>query len=261
MDRPCYCTSLAISHLAIEKGRRRQTRLSRENRLFAHCPQNEVETELHFLTSCLMYDHIRDTYFCLCNSVWFHSVAGLPSQNWLNRPGIGFRVRPMFKMSDCPESAQVHRAIFNKCKENYTKLLLYILNIQIIPIHNFYFFPLFVIFNCLVPSLQLPYGLGRGKGREPCVLQNTIPPSCFLTQCTLNPEASRTNVSEETPACMRLARHRSHYSVMEQGQTPAGQINDIITCSSTHVIYVIKCPCGLCYVGQNLSFSAENLWT
>ena len=25
--------------------------------------QNEVETELHFLTSCTMYDHIRDTYF------------------------------------------------------------------------------------------------------------------------------------------------------------------------------------------------------
>jgi pectin methylesterase-like acyl-CoA thioesterase len=33
--------------LAIEKGRRRQTWLSREDRLCAHCPQNEVETELH----------------------------------------------------------------------------------------------------------------------------------------------------------------------------------------------------------------------
>ena len=49
--------------LAIEKGRRRQTWLSREDRLCAHCPQNEVETELYFLTSCQMYDHIRDTYF------------------------------------------------------------------------------------------------------------------------------------------------------------------------------------------------------
>ena len=48
---------------AIEKGRRRQPWLSREDRLCAHCPQNEVETELHFLTSCPMYDHIRDTYF------------------------------------------------------------------------------------------------------------------------------------------------------------------------------------------------------
>ena len=28
-----------------------------------HCPQNEVETELHFLTSCQVYDRIRDTYF------------------------------------------------------------------------------------------------------------------------------------------------------------------------------------------------------
>jgi hypothetical protein len=26
-------------------------------------PTNEVETDLHSLTSCQMYDHIRDTYF------------------------------------------------------------------------------------------------------------------------------------------------------------------------------------------------------
>ena len=31
--------------------------------LCADCPHNEVKTELHFLTSCQMYDHIRDTYF------------------------------------------------------------------------------------------------------------------------------------------------------------------------------------------------------
>ena len=40
--------------LAIERDRRRQTWLSRED---------EVETELHFLNSCQIYDHIRDTYF------------------------------------------------------------------------------------------------------------------------------------------------------------------------------------------------------
>ena len=28
------------------------------------------------------------------------------------------------------------------------------------------------------------------------------------------------------------------------------QINDVITCSTTHVIYIIKCPCGMCYVGK-----------
>ena len=49
--------------LAVEKGRQRQTWLSREDRLCAHCPHNEVETELHFVTSCQMYDHISDTYF------------------------------------------------------------------------------------------------------------------------------------------------------------------------------------------------------
>ena len=42
---------LSEQSLAIEKGRRRQTWLSREDRLCAHCPQHEV------------YDHIRDTYF------------------------------------------------------------------------------------------------------------------------------------------------------------------------------------------------------
>ena len=54
---------LSEHSLAIEKGCCRQTWLSREDRLCAQCPQNEVEPELHFLTSCPMYDHIRDTYF------------------------------------------------------------------------------------------------------------------------------------------------------------------------------------------------------
>ena len=60
-----YLTMYRLSEhsLAIEKGRRRQTWLSREDRLCAHCPQSEVETEQLFLTSCPMYDHIRDTYF------------------------------------------------------------------------------------------------------------------------------------------------------------------------------------------------------
>ena len=49
-----------IEHsLAIERGHRWQTGLLREYRRWhtAH------KTELHFLTSCQMYDHIRDTYF------------------------------------------------------------------------------------------------------------------------------------------------------------------------------------------------------
>ena len=50
---------LSEHSLAIEKSRRRQTWLSREDRLCGHCSQNEVETELHFLTSCPMYDHLR----------------------------------------------------------------------------------------------------------------------------------------------------------------------------------------------------------
>jgi hypothetical protein len=36
--------------------------LSREAAI-AHCPHNEVESELHFLASCQMYEHIRDKVF------------------------------------------------------------------------------------------------------------------------------------------------------------------------------------------------------
>jgi hypothetical protein len=46
---------LSEHSLAIEKGHCRQTWLSSENRLCAHCPQKEVETVLHVLTSCQMY--------------------------------------------------------------------------------------------------------------------------------------------------------------------------------------------------------------
>ena len=37
------------------------------------------------------------------------------------------------------------------------------------------------------------------------------------------------------------------------------QINYIITCSTTHVIYIIKCPCGLCYVGKTTCLSNREL--
>jgi hypothetical protein len=54
---------LSEHSLAIEKGHHRQTWLSKEDRLCAHCPEKEVEAEWHFLMSCQMYVHIRDTYF------------------------------------------------------------------------------------------------------------------------------------------------------------------------------------------------------
>ena len=70
----------------------------------------------------------------------------------------------------------------------------------------------------LVSSLQLLYGLGRDEGRKPCVLRYTTQPSSTtsLTQHASNPEASCTNVSEETQCtwrpgqpALRPARHRS----------------------------------------------------
>ena len=49
-----------IEHsMAIEKGRHRQTWLPREDRLCSHCTHNQLETELHFLTSCQSYKDIR----------------------------------------------------------------------------------------------------------------------------------------------------------------------------------------------------------
>ena len=54
---------LSEHSLAIEKGRHRKTPLQREDRLCTHCTQNAVETELHFLTTCPLYQDIRDTYF------------------------------------------------------------------------------------------------------------------------------------------------------------------------------------------------------
>ena len=57
--------------------------------------------------------------------------------------------------------------------------------------------------------------------RSRCVLppkHDAAKPHCFLTQCPLNPEASHTNVLEETVSeCMPPACHRSRQSVMGQG--------------------------------------------
>jgi hypothetical protein len=91
----------------------------------------------------------------------------------------------------------------------------------------------------LVPSLQLLYGLERQRSRA------MRPPEhdpCFLSQCLLNPEASRTNVSEEKPynwrqsqRALRPARHRSHYSAMGQGQL--GRPNPPLTRTTLSQLY------------------------
>ena len=59
---------LSEHSLAIEKGRHRQTWLSREDRLCAHCPQNDVETELHF-----HWQPVKNKHHCKYNPYlcWF----------------------------------------------------------------------------------------------------------------------------------------------------------------------------------------------
>ena len=54
---------LSDHNLTIERGRHRQTWLPKEDRLCPHCTQHEVETELHFLTTCPNYTQIRETFF------------------------------------------------------------------------------------------------------------------------------------------------------------------------------------------------------
>jgi len=43
----------------------RQTWLPKEERLSPHCTENQVETEVHFLTSCPKYVNNRDTFYPL----------------------------------------------------------------------------------------------------------------------------------------------------------------------------------------------------
>ena len=54
---------LSEHSLAVERGRHRQTWLPKEERLCTHCTLQEVETELHFLTRCQLYQDIRDTFY------------------------------------------------------------------------------------------------------------------------------------------------------------------------------------------------------
>ncbi len=56
--------------LAVETGRRRQTWLSREDRLCSHCMLGVTETELHFLTECTKYTDIRDHYYPKINLIF-----------------------------------------------------------------------------------------------------------------------------------------------------------------------------------------------
>ena len=51
--------------LCVETGRHKPSWRAREFRLCSHCTDGVVEDELHFLTQCSKYKHIRDTYFTL----------------------------------------------------------------------------------------------------------------------------------------------------------------------------------------------------
>lgn len=67
--------------LTAERGRHRQAWLLREERLCTHCTHQEVETELHFLTTCQLYPDIRQklpTDYNRCKGLWKHG--------WLEKP-------------------------------------------------------------------------------------------------------------------------------------------------------------------------------
>jgi hypothetical protein len=86
---------------------------------------------------------------------------------------------------------------------------------------SFFIWPLFPPqFHCiligsysLVSSLQLQYGLGRGEGREPCVLHNTTQPS--RTASWHNARLTRKQV---TPMCQR--KHTVHLAIWSACTAP-----------------------------------------
>ena len=69
---------LSEHHLAIERGRHKQTWLPREERLCSQCSLGAVETEVHFLTECHKYETIRKGSFDRFNLVipGFQTLTG-----------------------------------------------------------------------------------------------------------------------------------------------------------------------------------------
>ncbi len=64
----CVCVREREYHLSehslcVETGRHKQSWRARELRLCSHCTDGLIEDELHFLTECSKYKHIRDAYF------------------------------------------------------------------------------------------------------------------------------------------------------------------------------------------------------
>ncbi len=57
-ERVCVCVCVCV-----ETGRHKQSWRARELRLCSHCTDGLIEDELHFLTECSKYKHIRDAYF------------------------------------------------------------------------------------------------------------------------------------------------------------------------------------------------------
>jgi hypothetical protein len=98
-------------------------------------------------------------------------------------------------------------------------VLIYFLKALFLPkFHQILWYP--IGSYSLVSSLKL---LMRSRAGSP-PKHNPTKPHCFLTQCPLNPEASRTNVSEETQytwrpcqRALRPARHRTQESLVRDG--------------------------------------------
>ncbi len=75
-----FLTHTHTDSLAVEMGRRRQTWLSREDRLCSHCMLGVTETALHFLTECTKYTHIRDHYYPKINTIFLQFSICSPTE-------------------------------------------------------------------------------------------------------------------------------------------------------------------------------------
>ena len=62
-----------------------------------------------------------------------------------------------------------------------------------------------------LPNFVMDSGEAKVESHASSEKHDPAKPHCFMTHCLLNPEASRTNMSEETvSACMCPTRHMSH---------------------------------------------------
>ena len=145
---------------------------------------------------------------------------------------------PLIELNVLARGKELHSVWMNLGRENTTLHLNYLVCYWEGNLHIFFLLPFFSPISwypigsySLVSSLQLPYGLRRGEGREPCVLRNTTLPSrtasCHNAHLTRKPAAPMWRKKHCTPGDhVRVHRARPATRVASarwDKDIPAGQ--------------------------------------